>query len=429
MADERDPWLDRDTAERLLRGEPVETADEHVRARAEQLSEALRDMIAVTYANDTYADEEELPGEAAALAAFRKAVAEGGGAREAVRDRGAMGAGAGDLLGTVRIAPTARAVRVPRFARPMRRGLVAAVAGCALGGIAVAAGAGVLPPIFGHEHNPAPANSVSAAASPRPLASGSSEGSRDPADPSGTPSGTGTGQPPPPPSPSHTPGDGGAHKGDGRGEEDGEGGANGTDKDHWPGPASDTESGEWFNKTVNACRAYRDGVLDPKRKEALESATDGPEGATRFCDRLLDGDPRGDNEHGEGDKGERGGQGDNGGKGEDDGGDEGDGDSGEGGGGGFVGSPGVPTKQAPPPPPHWTPAPYEPPTPIPSPVLTPVPSAVPTPSATPGVTAGPPPSPSASTTAPGQEPGQESGQGPDPAMIATRSGAYTGSAE
>ncbi|MEV4971324.1 hypothetical protein [Streptomyces scopuliridis] len=406
MADERDPWLDRDAAERLLRGEPVETADEHVRARSEQLSEALRDMSAITYANETYANEEELPGEAAALAAFRKSVAEGGGAREVVRDRGAVGAGAGDLLGTVRIALAPRAVRAPRFARPLRRGLAAAVAGCALGGIAVAAGAGVLPPIFGDEHNPAPANSVSAVASPKPFVSGSSDESRDPAAPSDTPRGTGTGQPSPPPSPSHTPGAGGTHQGDGHGEEDGEGGANGTDKGHWPGPTSNAKSGEWLSKTLNACRAYRNGVLDPKRREALESATDGPEGASRFCDRLLDGGSRG--------KGDKDGKGDHGGKGED-GGDEGEDGGGEGGGGGFVGSPGVPTTHTPPPPPNWTPAPYEPPSPVP------------TPSGTPDGTAGPSPSPSAS--APAQEQGQEPDQQPDPAMIATRSGAHTGSAE
>ncbi|MGW6604698.1 hypothetical protein [Streptomyces sp. NPDC055036] len=383
MAEERDPWLDRDAAERMLRGEPVETADEHVRARSEQLSEALRDMTAVTYANETYAHEEELPGEAAALAAFRKAVAEGGDTRGAVRDRGAMGAGAGNLLGTVRIALDPRAVRAPRFARPMRRGLAAAVAGCALGGIAVAAGAGVLPPIFGGEHDPTPVNSVSAVASPRPLASGSGspEGSRDPADPSDTPSGTGTGQPSPPPSP--TPGDEGTREGDHAGEnEGGYDGANGKDKENRPDPASGSMSGEWFNKTANACRAYRDGVLDPKRKEALESATDGPEGAARFCDRLLGDDRRHSIKN---DKGE-----DYGG----DGGDEGEDDGDDGGGGGFVGSPGVPTKQAPTPPPYWTPAPYEPPTPDPTPVTTPVPTPVPTPGVTPGVTAGPSPSPS-----------------------------------
>ncbi len=33
MADEQDKWLDRDAAERLLRGEPLEDVDPHARAR------------------------------------------------------------------------------------------------------------------------------------------------------------------------------------------------------------------------------------------------------------------------------------------------------------------------------------------------------------------------------------------------------------
>ena len=41
MADERYEWLDKDAAERLLRGEPVEAADEHARTQAARLSRAL----------------------------------------------------------------------------------------------------------------------------------------------------------------------------------------------------------------------------------------------------------------------------------------------------------------------------------------------------------------------------------------------------
>lgn len=73
MADERDQWLDMETAERLLRGEPVEAADTGDGVRVKRLSDALRELSGVTYANGT-----ELPGEGAALAAFRRGA--GGGA-------------------------------------------------------------------------------------------------------------------------------------------------------------------------------------------------------------------------------------------------------------------------------------------------------------------------------------------------------------
>ncbi|MGW0302786.1 hypothetical protein ACWDYK_39790, partial [Streptomyces anthocyanicus] len=70
MADEQDKWLDRETAEFLLRGEPLEGADPAVRDRAERLVAALGALAPPVPAG------EELPGEAAALAAFRKVRAE-----------------------------------------------------------------------------------------------------------------------------------------------------------------------------------------------------------------------------------------------------------------------------------------------------------------------------------------------------------------
>ncbi|MCZ0980998.1 hypothetical protein O1L60_23990 [Streptomyces diastatochromogenes] len=73
MADERYQWLDQEAAERLLRGEPVEAVDDHARVQAERLAEALGTarVPAVPPSART-----ELPGEAAALAAFRAATAE-----------------------------------------------------------------------------------------------------------------------------------------------------------------------------------------------------------------------------------------------------------------------------------------------------------------------------------------------------------------
>ncbi|MER6985068.1 extensin, partial [Streptomyces carpinensis] len=46
MADEQYHWLDPDTAERLLRGEPLDTVDETVRDQAERLAAALRALSA-----------------------------------------------------------------------------------------------------------------------------------------------------------------------------------------------------------------------------------------------------------------------------------------------------------------------------------------------------------------------------------------------
>ncbi|NEB81537.1 hypothetical protein G3I40_40955, partial [Streptomyces sp. SID14478] len=68
MADEHDKWLDREAAERLLRGEPLKAvAPDDVR-RAERLAAAF-DALMILPAGP----EGELPGEDAALKAFREA--------------------------------------------------------------------------------------------------------------------------------------------------------------------------------------------------------------------------------------------------------------------------------------------------------------------------------------------------------------------
>ncbi|MFC9426518.1 hypothetical protein [Streptomyces sp. NPDC056987] len=324
MADERDAWLDKDAAERLLRGDPVEALDEQARARRELLSDALRDMSAVTYANGA-----ELPGEAAALAAFRQAGAAGR----------ADGATSTDLPGTVRLALAPMTVRTRRRGRPLRRGLVVAVAGCALGGITVAAGAAVVPSLFGGT-GPGPASSVSAGASPRPLSSGSAERGQDrSAEPSDLPSGDGRVGRSPVPSSGTGGSAAGAEPGGAAGGARGEAGADddasaGTaDGHHTPFvPNTDPASGDWFRRTVDACRDYRSGAIDPERRKALDAAADGPGGTERYCDRLLDGDLRGGggrnggkDRDGHGDKGGNGG---NGGKGEQ-GGNAEEGDGGE----------------------------------------------------------------------------------------------------
>ncbi|MFQ6144878.1 hypothetical protein ACLMNJ_17650, partial [Streptomyces seoulensis] len=214
MADEQYRWLDRDTAERLLRGEPLDTVDPAVRDQAERLARALNALAADPYA-DASRPAAELPGEAAALAAFRKATADRTDARRSPYDAyrpeprpttaptpaagpvdptpaaGPVGAGPVDgaigdpvvrIGGRARPRGRARAGRRSRRGRPVHLVLSAALAAGAVGGVAAAATTGVLPTPFGGD-DPAPAASVSAPPTPgRPAATLSSSGA-----PSGAP--------------------------------------------------------------------------------------------------------------------------------------------------------------------------------------------------------------------------------------------------
>jgi hypothetical protein len=333
MADERYEWLDRDAAERLLRGEPVEAADEHARNQAARLSRELYGMGRPSHSG--YLDGGEMPGEAAALAAFRKSRAD-------------ADVPAGDMLGAVRLAPSTRPAstrpasthRAPRtiFARPVRFGLAAAVAGCALGGVAVAASTGFLRSPFGGD--PLPASSVSAAATPGPLVSESQTGGGTVAPPpvSGSP---GT----PPVSPPAS---------DGGEQPDPSGGADGGSGKRQGDPDDKSPDGkaESYRKAVEACRDYRSGHIAPDRKRQLEETAKGASRVERFCDQLLGGDTK--------DGGQSDGGGDSGG-GDDDSGDSGD-DDGKG-----HGAPALESHSggASLPPVSWTPLPAEP-APLPS---------------------------------------------------------------
>ncbi|MFI6880161.1 hypothetical protein ACIBL6_42630 [Streptomyces sp. NPDC050400] len=191
MADEHDKWLDREAAERLLRGEPLEAVAHDDARRARRLSAALDALTAVRSGPSG-----ELPGEEAALKAFREARAVSAVDSAVTGATGAAGATAASGLPTVSDGGHGAAGRSgrsgkhragvpagpagsgrgaaggPRWGRPVRFGLAAAVAACMVGGVAVAAGTGVLPSPFGGRDDPAPAASVSAAASPdEPLVS------------------------------------------------------------------------------------------------------------------------------------------------------------------------------------------------------------------------------------------------------------------
>ncbi|MCQ8189265.1 hypothetical protein [Streptomyces rugosispiralis] len=160
--DHRYSWLDDSAAERLLRGEPVEgqppTPDgrsDQSYADAERLAAVLS---AVAGAGRTAAPSgaSALPGEEAAVAAFRAARVEAGAGTGAVAEVAEMGMAR-------RPHPLRRfRERQPRLRRPLRAGMVAVVAGCALSGFAVAAAAGVLPTPFGQsDHTPGPSVSMS----------------------------------------------------------------------------------------------------------------------------------------------------------------------------------------------------------------------------------------------------------------------------
>ncbi|MGW1546566.1 hypothetical protein [Streptomyces sp. NPDC002346] len=291
MADEQDAWLDRDAAERLLRGEPVDPGEGHARADAERLAAALG-----AAARSARPAAGELPGEAAALAVFRTARRAGTRATAPadVRSAGHATKDSGPkMLGPVRIGPAASQggrTRAPRWSRPVRFGLAASLAGCALGGVAVAAGAGVLPGPFGKHANPLPASSVSASAFPEELGSGDASG-RTTAPPSGS-----TDMNPSPDS------SGGTRQGgderDGTpgpvGTPDGSGTRNGGSAGPRSPDATDSKGtlgggqDDTWGGTLRACRDYRDGKLNDTRRRRLEKLADGADNLDQFCQRIVD---------------------------------------------------------------------------------------------------------------------------------------------
>ncbi|MFB4422410.1 hypothetical protein C5F59_015110 [Streptomyces sp. QL37] len=305
MADEQYEWLDAEAAEMLLRGESVEPVDDHARTEARRVEAALRALRAPGPSGD------ELPGEAAVLAAFREA-SRGGKRAGAASPTGI--AGQPDAQHTVRIGATRTAPpRRPRWARPLRYGLAVSLAGCALGGVAVAGGTGMLPAPFGGKDSPVPAASVSASASSEELGAEVPDAGEPPSPlPSVTPDA------PSSPSPTDVP-DGGVPGDDpGTGQDDG-GAADREDtgRDSGTGDAEDgtaapqapgTSPAEVLKKSAKACRAYRENTLSREERSRLLELADGERNLGRFCDRLLGPDDRdgGSGEDGRDDDGNNG---------------------------------------------------------------------------------------------------------------------------
>ncbi|MFI2208880.1 hypothetical protein [Streptomyces sp. NPDC020141] len=280
MADERYEWLDQDTAERLLRGERVEAPGGPPRARAARLDRALRSVGRPGL--PLHPEDGEMQGEAAALAAFRKVRADSAGAP-----------GEGASLGVVRLARPPRSHRARLLPRTVRFGVVATVAGFAFGGVAVAAGAGLLPSPF---EQPTASPRVAGGAAP-PAAPGSERPTARPTSPFalgptaagelfGSPSADGAPRsrnPTPSPSVSGpsgavtgTPERGGGRTGD-----------EGWSEGHQQNPGGTT--GEEYRVLLDDCRAHRDGSIGSASEKRLERVARGSGRVTRFCDRLLGG--------------------------------------------------------------------------------------------------------------------------------------------
>ncbi|MER6349074.1 hypothetical protein ACWC10_33680 [Streptomyces sp. NPDC001595] len=303
MADEQYRWLDREMAERLLRGESPDAVDPAAREQADRLAEALGALSATPPLTS-----EEVPGEGAALAAFRKVRAERDEQRAALADPARerpADAGVFRIGGRAddRTTPGRRAGRH----RPLRLALAAALAAGMVGGVAFAAGTGALPTPF-DKAEPEPAASVSAAATPhRPQVTPSPEGTRGGAVASAPPD---AGQPSRETF-ERTPGTG----------------RDGEDREAAPSAGG---AGRSWTEIASSCRAVRDGRgLDADRRRALEGVAGGSSRVGRYCETVLRGGTGGSGvEAGQG-QGQNQGDEDNGG---DDGrGHGGDGDSGSGG--------------------------------------------------------------------------------------------------
>ncbi|WBO64253.1 hypothetical protein [Streptomyces camelliae] len=274
MADEQDKWLNRETAERLLNGESLEAVDASARDQAERLAQVLGAL-----SGQAAPATGELPGEQAALAAFRKAREAAEAERttaalaEDARGRRSGAAAPPADAGLIRIGAPARTgtpggrPRRPRWARPARLALAAALTVGTLGGAAMAVGGGVLHTF--RPDRPDPAASVSAdRTSGTPLASAS------PSAPSAPGPGVPSGSP-------------GAPSGDASGTAVGPGGSPAGSGSPSAGSSSGAPGASWQD-IARACRDLRDGKApDSGRMRALANLAGGSSHVSRYCKVIL----------------------------------------------------------------------------------------------------------------------------------------------
>ncbi|GAA3032128.1 hypothetical protein [Streptomyces glomeratus] len=266
MADEQYRWLDSDAAERLLRGEPLDAVGDDAREPAARLAEALAALAATTPPTSA-----ELPGEAAALAAFRAVRADREQARAALgRPDPSHAADRVADAGLVRLGRSAANGRRARWGRPLRFGLATVAAAGMIGGVAVAAGTGVLPTPFQEE--PGPTVSVSSATSPRhPLltpAPGATETSG-----------------PVTPTPGATPG---ASASGGSSRDEAGGASAATPSPSTPGDGTYGRTRDWWTAVRSSCRDMAGGrELRADRLRDLQDAAGGSGRVKTFCKVML----------------------------------------------------------------------------------------------------------------------------------------------
>ncbi|MFG2710351.1 hypothetical protein ACGFX2_07260 [Streptomyces goshikiensis] len=303
MADERNRWLDQAAADELLRGEPVgPVADQRARAEADRLRAAL-DTLAPTLPHP--AAGPELPGEAAALAAFRAA-------HGAARPEAPVSAAAHEpLVELGRGAHCAQALlvrtRPPRRSTAVRFGLAAALASVAVGGLAAAAGTGLLDQTLHTSAGPLPSVSVSTEGNPAPTGDGG--GLRPLRSPQARPTEPFGGGGFAPVGPSYSPGedagvdaapdpDGHAAEGGGTGNSSAPASIGGAakDDDGRDRPTTGTEERERDRdrdreNTVRAtdlCESYRAGQMNDDRRDRLSKLARGAARIAKYCEALLD---------------------------------------------------------------------------------------------------------------------------------------------
>ncbi|MGW1784297.1 hypothetical protein ACWCQQ_35085 [Streptomyces sp. NPDC002143] len=291
MADKQDRWLDRETAERLLRGESPDNAVAGGPAAGEEAERLARTLSALSaLAAEPLPADEELPGEAAALAAFRKAQADRTDLAVHTAPtgptgiRGAAGLGPRPVgadsvdrepvdAGLVRIGGRVReAGHRSRWSRPARLGLAASLAVGMAGGVAVVAGSGLLPIPFDDDEPGRPAASVSAPVVPdRPLVSPTPEISGG-AEHSATPDGGETGE-------------------TGDSDSSTAGGDSSAGDDAVAAP--DT-GGSRPSEATAACRDLNAGKpLASDRRKSLESLAGGVKRVPAYCASVLGNSPAG----------------------------------------------------------------------------------------------------------------------------------------